>query len=75
MALVVTKMTSNEYDDLRWELLTAAEARRNKPYIDSAHANKVTMGVGFNIEVKANLEAVLSSLGVDFIIKTWGQAL
>lgn len=59
--------TRSEYRDFMWSILLEEEGRERGPYLDDADPDqKVTIGIGFNIEGNDDLmAATIRSLGFD----------
>jgi hypothetical protein len=58
--------TRTEYRDFAWSLLLEVESVERGPYLDNAQNQKVTIGVGFNVEGNNDImAATLRSLGFD----------
>lgn len=58
--------TRTEYRDFAWSLLLEVEGVKRGPYLDTAQNQRVTIGVGFNVEGNNDImAATLRSLGFD----------
>ena len=68
----VVELSQEAYEDLRWELIFAVEAREAdqidySPYFDNANPQQITIGVGFNIQGNVGLRepVFLQGLNLD----------
>ena len=55
-------LTQAQFDVQLRDLIAQLEGNRTLPYFDTANPPRITIGIGFNIDIPANLTAVLDEM-------------